>query len=141
MGRRKKNPDTTEVVKDNTTINSAPVDQTPIRETVISFVGNEDFCQIYTNQVWARNLCKKMLQEHPEDCTLIREYPEDGTIEIRCPVAVIKNIKYPKKMNYTEEQLEALRAKAKKMGEARAKKLKEAKETKEVEEAEIEENT
>lgn len=103
MARTKKvaTSTTTENLEQDTTSTTSTKE---IRETVVSFTDGDDYCTIYTNQRWGRNLCKEMLEEHPDDCTLVHEWPEDGTIEIRCPAKVIRYIRYPNKRELTDEQ-------------------------------------
>lgn len=95
--------------------------KTDVRETVISCIAGDNYCTIYSNERYWRNFCKRMLEEHPEDCTLVREYPEDGTIEIRMPMASMRYVRYPTKRELTEEQRQAASERGKKLGAMRKK--------------------
>lgn len=71
------------------------------RETCITHCSGEEFLIFYSSEIWGKNLCKKILEEH-DDCVLMFE--DEWSIQIKMPWEGIKYIKYPMKRTLTEEQ-------------------------------------
>ena len=101
------------------TPNSTPSYANDVRETCITHCSGDGFLDFYSSETWGRNFAKRMLEEHPEDCTLNFEDPDGYAISIKMPWEGMKYIKYPVKRNITDEQREAARVR---MAEARKKK-------------------
>lgn len=75
-----------------------------MHETNIEHIAGEDFCTVYAYEVWSQNAVRKMVEEHPECCTIIKEY-EDGGITARIPEKCIHySFRFPTKREMSEEQ-------------------------------------
>lgn len=61
----------------------------------------------------------KLSKEHPNEVEIIcRPETNDGCLYMVCPAEWLL-IRYPKRMNFSDEQLEAIRERAKRMQEAK----------------------
>lgn len=73
-------------------------------ETSIDHISGEDFCTVYASEIWSQNAIKKMAEEHPDCCVIIKEY-EDGGVFARIPEKCIHySFRFPSKRELTEEQ-------------------------------------
>ena len=114
------------------------------RETCVNFYGNEDFLTIYTCQPKWINKVRKMIAEHPDECTVMFDNGKDG-IEVQMPVGCFK-FSWPRTMS--EENKAKARERGKMLGASRRKKKVETEaedavevetdETEEISEAEVE---
>lgn len=102
------------------------------RETCVNFYGSEDFLTIYTCQPKWVNKVKKMVEEHPDECTVMFDNGKDG-IEVQMPVGCFK-FSWPRTMS--EENKAKARERGKMLGASRRKKNVEAEEPVEVDETE-----
>lgn len=102
------------------------------RETCVNFYGSEDFLTIYTCQPKWVNKVKKMVEEHPDECTVMFDNGKDG-IEVQMPVGCFK-FSWPRTMS--AENREKARERCKRLGGLRKKKNVEAEEPVEVDETE-----
>ena len=99
------------------------------RETCVNFYGSEDFLTIYTCQPKWINKVKKMVEAHPDECTVMFDNGKDG-IEVQMPVGCFK-FSWPRTMS--EENKEKARERGKMLGASRRKKKVEAEDAVEVE--------
>lgn len=99
------------------------------RETCVDFYGNEDFLTIYTCQPKWINKVKKMVEEHPDECTVLFDNGRDG-IEVQMPVGCFK-FSWPRTMS--EENKAKARERGKMLGASRRKKKVETEDTVEIE--------
>lgn len=115
------------------------------RETCVSFYGSEDYLTIYTCQPKWINKVKKMVEERPDECTVLFDNGRDG-IEVQMPVGCFK-FSWPRTMS--EENKAKARERGKMLGASRRKKKVKAEvedtievetvdETEEISEAEVE---
>ena len=104
------------------------------RETCVNFYGNEDFLTIYTCQPKWINKVRKMIEERPDECTVLFDNGRDG-IEVQMPVGCFK-FSWPRTMS--EENKAKARERGKMLGASRRKKKVET-DMVEDEEVEIEE--
>lgn len=102
------------------------------RETCVNFYGSENFLTIYTCQPKWINKVKKMVEEHPDECTVMFDNGKDG-IEVQMPVGCFK-FSWPRTMS--AENREKARERCKRLGGLRKKKNVEAEEPVEVDETE-----
>lgn len=102
------------------------------RETCVNFYGSEDFLTIYTCQPKWINKVRKMVEEHPDECTVMFDNGKDG-IEVQMPVGCFK-FSWPRTMS--AENREKARERCKRLGGLRKKKNVEAEEPVEVDETE-----
>lgn len=79
---------------------------TELKETSIERIVGDDYCCVYTAEQKFINKLYKLQQDHPE--VEIKAVNEDGSILAHVP---------SKKMNFSEEHLEKLRERGKKLGE------------------------
>lgn len=100
------------------------------RETCVNFYGSEDFLTIYTCQPKWVNKVKKMVEEHPDECTVMFDNGKDG-IEVQMPVGCFK-FSWPRTMS--AENREKARERCKRLGGLRKKKNVEVEETEEISE-------
>lgn len=105
------------------------------RETCVNFYGNENFLTIYTCQPKWINKVKKMVEKHPDECTILFDNGRDG-IEVQMPVGCFK-FSWPRTMS--EENREKARERGKMLGASRRKKKVETEEPVEAETDEVEE--
>lgn len=103
--------------------------RTSVRETCITHDSDDDFIRFYTSETWGKNFCKRMLEEHPNECKLVFEDEEDGALEITMPEKSIKYIKFPTTRKVDEDTREELRNRAKRMQEIRKNKFSKANKT------------
>lgn len=101
------------------------------RETCVNFYGSEDYLTIYTCQPKWINKVKKMVEEHPDECTVMFDNGKDG-IEVQMPVGCFK-FSWPRTMS--AENREKARERCKRLGGLRKKNV-EAEEPVEIDEAE-----
>lgn len=99
------------------------------RETSVNFYGNEDFLTIYTCQPKWMNKVRKMVEEHPDECTVLFDNGRDG-IEVQMPVGCFK-FSWPRTMS--EENKAKARERGKMLGASRRKKKVETEDTVEIE--------
>ena len=99
------------------------------RETCVNFYGNEDFLTIYTCQPKWINKVRKMIQERPDECTVLFDNGRDG-IEVQMPVGCFK-FSWPRTMS--EENKAKARERGKMLGASRRKKKVETEDAVEVE--------
>lgn len=115
------------------------------RETCVNFYGSEDYLTIYTCQPKWINKVKKMVEERPDECTVLFDNGRDG-IEVQMPVGCFK-FSWPRTMS--EENKAKARERGKMLGASRRKKKVKAEvedtievetvdETEEISEAEVE---
>lgn len=102
------------------------------RETCVNFYGSENFLTIYTCQPKWINKVKKMVEEHPDECTVMFDNGKDG-IEVQMPVGCFK-FSWPRTMS--AENREKARERCKRLGGLRKKKNVETEEPVEVDETE-----
>ena len=102
------------------------------RETCVNIYGNEDFLTIYTCQPKWMNKVRKMIAEHPDECTVLFDNGRDG-IEVQMPVGCFK-FSWPRTMS--EENKAKARERGKMLGASRRKKKIETEEPVEVDETE-----
>ena len=102
------------------------------RETCVNMYGNEDFLTIYTCQPKWMNKVRKMIQERPDECTVLYDNGRDG-IEVQMPVGCFK-FSWPRTMS--EENKAKARERGKMLGASRRKKKVETEEPVEVDETE-----
>ena len=88
------------------------------RETCVNFYGNEDFLTIYTCQPKWINKVRKMIEERPDECTVLFDNGRDG-IEVQMPVGCFK-FSWPRTMS--EENKAKARERGKMLGASRRKK-------------------
>ena len=105
------------------------------RETCVNFYGNEDYLTIYTCQPKWINKVRKMVEERPDECTVLFDNGRDG-IEVQMPVGCFK-FSWPRTMS--EENREKARERGKILGASRCKKKIEAEDAVEVDEIETDE--
>ena len=103
------------------------------RETCVNFYGNEDFLTIYTCQPKWINKVRKMVEERPDECTVLFDNGRDG-IEVQMPVGCFK-FSWPRTMS--EENKAKARERGKMLGASRRKKKVK---TEDADETEIEES-
>lgn len=99
------------------------------RETCVNFYGSENFLTIYTCQPKWINKVKKMVEEHPDECTVMFDNGKDG-IEVQMPVGCFK-FSWPRTMS--AENREKARERGKMLGASRRKKKVETEDAVEVE--------
>ena len=99
------------------------------RETCVNMYGNEDFLTIYTCQPKWMNKVRKMIQERPDECTVLFDNGRDG-IEVQMPVGCFK-FSWPRTMS--EENKAKARERGKMLGASRRKKKIETEDAVEVE--------
>ena len=102
------------------------------RETCVNFYGNEDFLTIYTCQPKWINKVRKMIEERPDECTVLFDNGRDG-IEVQMPVGCFK-FSWPRTMS--EENKAKARERGKMLGASRRKKKVKTEEPVEVDETE-----
>ena len=102
------------------------------RETCVNIYGNEDYLTIYTCQPKWMNKVRKMIQERPDECTVLFDNGRDG-IEVQMPVGCFK-FSWPRTMS--EENKAKARERGKMLGASRRKKKVETEEPVEVDETE-----
>ena len=102
------------------------------RETCVNFYGNENFLTIYTCQPKWINKVRKMIEEHPDECTVLFDNGRDG-IEVQMPVGCFK-FSWPRTMS--EENKEKARERGKMLGASRRKKKIETEDAVEIDEIE-----
>ena len=102
------------------------------RETCVNIYGNEDYLTIYTCQPKWMNKVRKMIQERPDECTVLYDNGRDG-IEVQMPVGCFK-FSWPRTMS--EENKAKARERGKMLGASRRKKKVETEEPVEVDETE-----
>ena len=99
------------------------------RETCVNIYGNEDYLTIYTCQPKWMNKVRKMIQERPDECTVLFDNGRDG-IEVQMPVGCFK-FSWPRTMS--EENKAKARERGKMLGASRRKKKVETEDAVEVE--------
>ena len=99
------------------------------RETCVNFYGNEDFLTIYTCQPKWIDKVRKMIEERPDECTVLFDNGRDG-IEVQMPVGCFK-FSWPRTMS--EENKAKARERGKMLGASRRKKKVETEDAVEVE--------
>ena len=102
------------------------------RETCVNIYGNEDYLTIYTCQPKWMNKVRKMIEERPDECTVLFDNGRDG-IEVQMPVGCFK-FSWPRTMS--EENKAKARERGKMLGASRRKKNVEAEDAVEVDETE-----
>lgn len=102
------------------------------RETCVNIYGNEDYLTIYTCQPKWMNKVRKMIEERPDECTVLFDNGRDG-IEVQMPVGCFK-FSWPRTMS--EENKAKARERGKMLGASRRKKKVETEEPVEVDETE-----
>lgn len=88
---------------------------TELKETSIERIVGDDYCCVYTAEQKFINKLYKLQQDHPE--VEIKAVNEDGSILAHVPFNWFRFVSPPKKMNFSEEHLEKLRERGKKLGE------------------------
>ena len=85
-------------------------------ETAVYFDNKENFATWSSGTQSGINRIRKVLQDFPDDVTLIADDTQhtDGEIIVRIPKKWFKNPRPPRKMNLTEEQIEKRRNRLKK---------------------------
>ena len=99
------------------------------RETCVNIYGNEDYLTIYTCQPKWMNKVRKMIEERPDECTVLYDNGRDG-IEVQMPVGCFK-FSWPRTMS--EENKAKARERGKMLGASRRKKKIETEDAVEVE--------
>lgn len=95
------------------------------RETCVNFYGNEDYLTIYTCQPKWINKVRKIVEAHPDECTVLFDNGRDG-IEVQMPVGCFK-FSWPRTMS--EENKAKARERGKMLGASRRKKKVETEES------------
>lgn len=90
-------------------------------ETSIEHIAGEDYCLFYANEIWSRNLAKKMYEEHPDEVKDFKEW-EDGAIQCKIPFKCMQYIKWPIKKEVSDEVKEKRMEALKRAREAKEKK-------------------
>ena len=78
-----------------------------MRETDIEYIVGEPTLTVYTAEQKHVRRIKQYADEYPEDVTIVYEN-DDGSVVARMPAEWFRLPKPPKKMNFTDEQRQAM---------------------------------
>lgn len=90
------------------------------RETVISHMQGEELCRIWTNEGWWVNRVCQWAQRRPQEVEF-EEFSEQG-VTVLVPLSWMQTMRPKRKREYTEEELQRMRERARHAVEVRMRK-------------------